>query len=218
MDEIKKRQEDIQRLISDIEKIKDKRKRTLMLDQVNKLQFDQEARIMSYLKENDEYFKKTVTHNFELLENDNIVFNVWKYESNVFFPHFTQLQGEIHQNGYLYLVPKDLTSFYKDYVNSLFYPVQFCGTIDYIGQSHCIVSKKRLKFLSFRLPKKFKGSISFKGMVNFEVFESDFDLDGIAYIKNIIADPFSANETKRKRFINNRLKLKKLIDQFKKEI
>lgn len=217
MDSIKIKEEQIQKLIVERDKISNERKRIKMLDQIKKLKFDQETEIMNYLEKKDDLFNKTLNANFDLLENDNIIFAVSKEGGNPFTFYETELQGNIHQNGYLYFETKKTNNFFNPF-SSLLYPTKYSGIINYFGETNVIASEKNIKMFGSRVPQKFKGSIDSNGNINFKTIKSYFEFDGHFFVRKIIADPFSGDESKRITFIENRIALKNLITDFRKRI
>ncbi len=214
MENIKIKEEQIQKLTIELNKISNGRKRIKMLDQIRNLKFDQETEIMNYLEKNDALFNKILNANFGLLENNNIIFAVSKEGGNPFTYYETELEGNIHQNGYLYFETKKTNNFFNPF-SSLLYPTKYSGIINYLGQTKVIASEKNIKLFGSRVPQKFKGSIDSNGNINFETIKSYFELDGHVFVRKIIADPFSGNESKRIKFIENRIELKKMTANYK---
>jgi hypothetical protein len=184
---------------------------------INKLSYDQETNIMNYLEQTDKAFIALLNQNFDLLQNNHVVFNVSIENNNFLYSYETELEGSIHDNGYIYYLTKKTNNFLKPFA-SLQYPQVYSGVINYLGESVVTVVEKKFCAFFARVPEKFIGSIDENGNVNFSPVTSFLDIDGHGYVEQIIGDPFSGNETKRNQFISNKTSLHKIISDFKQNL
>ncbi len=217
MDLIILKEHEIQKLTESINFSKSKSNREKILNQIHTLKFEQETYIMEYLETTNEEFIEKLNLNFDLLENDNIIFAVSQEGGNPISYYETELKGEIHANGFLYFTTTKTNSLFNPF-SSHAYPTHFSGVINYFGETQVRAIKKDFKLFGSRVPQKFKGAIDKNGNVDFKSLKSYFELDGHTYVRKIIADPFSGNESKRETFISNRIELKRIISDFKLKI
>ena len=190
---------------------RDRKKRTRELKQ---LEYDQETAVMEYLEANDAVYRKALNDNFDLLVNEDIDFVVTRESGDPFSSYAKELSGDIHDNGFLYFTTRR-TNFVISSIQSGFYPLSYSGLINYLGESSVLVEKKGYKFLGSRVPQKYKGSIDNLGNVHLKTVESYWESGGSYYVNNVMADPFSGDEAKRRLFLENRTELKRKISEFR---
>jgi hypothetical protein len=174
----------------------------------NNANYEIETLLMNFLEANNKDFQNLMNLNFDLLINDRIIFKVTAESGSIIPAYCSELEGKIHQNGYLYLTTKKASI---TILNA--YPKSFSGLVNYFGETGIIANKKNYKFFGSRVPESFIGSIDYNGEIQLKTVKSFFDVQNICYIKKIIADPFSGDNTKRAEFLRNRKSMKKILEK-----
>jgi len=188
------------------------------IKQLKKLEFDQVTAVMNFLETNNKTYYKLIQENFDLLINDKIEFNVTKEKTGYMWKsHAKRFIGQVNENGYFYCNTTETDFVFLDFQRG-FYPLSYKGLINYLGEADVYIDKKGYKFIGSRVPQKFVGSIDEYGNVYFETKVSYFETFGDTYVNNIVADFFSGECIKRKRFLDNKFQLKQLIEAFRKEL
>lgn len=183
-------------------------KRTKIQSLRNNAVFEIETLLMTFLESNNSDFQKLMNRNFDLLINNQIVFKVTAESGGMFSAYGCKLAGKIQDNGFLHMTTeKTNMSITKAY------PKSFIGLSNYFGETGIIADKKSYKIIGTRVPESFIGSIDYSGEIRLKTIESYFQIRKSYYIKKIIADPFSGDDTKRAEFLKNRNAMKKIIEE-----
>ena len=214
---IKTKKLDLRKLYVELDQLTNERKRNKLLKNINALKYEHETEIMNYLELNDAKYKEILNENFDLLVNNNIIFKVTQEGGDPFSSYEKELIGGIHSNGYLYLTTNRTNNIFIPFQQHL-YPISYKGLINYLGETNVSVSKTQFKIFGSRVPQKFEGSINTNGEISFETIDSFIETGGNSYVNNIIADPFSGDNLKRERFIDNKFELKNKITEFREQI
>jgi hypothetical protein len=217
IDDIIKQEEIILRLNQDINSYVSNRKKNKVLEQINKLDFDQDTAVKNYLETGDDSYSKLINENFDLLINDSIEFVVTEENGSPLTSYAKILYGEIHNNGFLYFTTKE-TNIVVASFQAGFYPLSYLGIINYFGESNVRIEKKGYQFFGGRVPERFKGSIDRNGNILFNTTESYWESGGYYFVSHILADPFSKDEIKREKFLKNRIELKNRIKLFREKL
>jgi cytoskeletal protein CcmA (bactofilin family) len=122
--------------------------------------------------------------------------------------------GKIHSNGYLYLKAKSNAIEFLE-IMSHFYPSRYTGTLNATGLVNIKASGKDFQIIGSRVPSVFIGNITTEGEVILETTESWFEIDGHVHVNKIIADPFKGNSQKRRKFLENRTEIRKMMKEWK---
>ncbi len=124
-------------------------------------------------------------------------------------------EGAISKKGYLYLRatqnnPEFNTKLYSSK------PFQYEGNIDYLGSTF-VQLKHNVAISSLSgvgVLDKFEGSISSSGEISFDMSGSAKDIDQRQFYdfpSKLIADPFTGNEEKRRKYLETRKQLREAI-------
>lgn len=209
---------EIEKQINELEKklsltSKNRLKNKLKL-KINKLKYNQESLIMLELEQINNNYIELTNKNFDLLASKEFPLKVTKDGGSPIYYYEKELEGVISANGYLYFRTKKLNNYYH-FMSSYLHPKTYSGVINYFGES--IVKSKKIAFqlIGGRVPISFIGSIDNFGNIDFEMNKSFFETSGHTFVNSIIGDPFKKDEKKRREFLENKSKMKKLILEFK---
>lgn len=197
----------LQQIILSATNLKAKEEITKMIKQ---LDFDQETAIMNVLEKTDKSYDSIVQENFDLLMNDGIEFNVIREEVEIFNSHAIKLDGKILDDEFFYCHTNEIDS---SIIN--FYPFSYVGLINYFGEADIYMDKKKYTFFNDRVPRRFIGSINANGGLSLDATESFWGNSKKMYVNKVSADLFSGDSKKRKKFLKNKLDLKKRIIGFR---
>lgn len=184
-------------------------------NRLNKLESDQEIKIILYLTNNDREYDLLQLENRELLVNEAFICATTLEDFHILKQYPKELFGSIHDNGHLYVQ----TSRLAFNVFRFDYPGIMAGKINPIGQTNLSVVEFHYSAkYGYRMPEKFLGSIERDGKMRLETLSTYRIPDGNSTIKRIIGDPFSGDEVKREKFLSNKEKMINKVISFQEEI
>ena len=165
---------------------------------------EQEFQLLNnYLLQNDSEYCKIVKENMTILSHSKSKLQTYKDNSSYFGTYTSQLLGDIHNNGTLYVrgvkSPFPWFGFTKNV-----YAKKFKGNIDWRGDIKLKVSKKGFLLFGSRIPERFNLKINDSGYVNAIMDKYSFDFMGSAFMDKLICDPFNHSEIDKKNFLSNR--------------
>lgn len=210
--DIKNTEFKIQKLKDSIAAIDRERARKKLNGQLNKLNFDQDTAVMNCLEVNDRSYYNITEENFDLLVNNHIEFAVTKTDWGLVRACGTRYSGEIHDNGFFYA---NVTETNFPFFSLQFFPKTYKGLLNYFGEADLNVDEKGYAFFGTKIPKKFMGAISSEGHIQMKVTDTEWEFNSRTYVSKIIGDFFSGNYEKRKKFLENKTKLKRMIADFR---
>jgi len=171
--------------------------------------------IVPILEENDIEFKSIANENYEILEIDE--FNIKTVEENysVFGNYATVLEGEINDNGLIYLTTKKSDLGVFNFMSKHEFATRLKGKIDCLGNAS--VEIVETGFARFKtIPSFFTGQIGKNG--EFDIFleerEVDF-LSGKTIMTKLIGNPMINKKGKERKFWENRKLLIAKIEEYR---
>lgn len=185
------------------------------LTQLNRLSFELDGQIISLLKTTDQHFRYKSDENESLLINNEIYFSVSQEENGLFQAQTVEMSANVHGNGFIYgFATLSRFSFLNREAR---YPRSFIGKINCLGASILTKKEDSFSFFGSRMPEKFLGKIDVDGNFSLEIIDSYWMHDMTSRMKRIIGDPFSGDNAKRKRFLDNQAELKYQLNLFKED-
>lgn len=154
-----------------------------------------------------------VKENKQLLTNQNVKFKVYREGGSYISTHATKLKGSMHKNGFVYVEAYKMMLPFIPFAKSL-YPVKFEGQIHWDGNIDLKVSKRNFQLYGSQVPEEFIGNIDGDGNVEITMVKSSFEWTGEHYIHKLLFDPFNGDESKRSKFIENTINIKKSINDY----
>jgi hypothetical protein len=173
-----------------------------------------EEDVINYLLFSDDGLSQLIDENKTLLVSDNFTANVYKEDSYPFGTHAIQLSGDVHTNGFIYITTDKIESPFSNVLATKQFPTNFKGHIQWNGKILIKATKRKWQFLGSRVPERFKGSISENGDIEMSIVKSRFNWFGEDYMNNLILDPFNGDNAKRKKFVDNIVQVKKIVDDY----
>jgi hypothetical protein len=211
---LKQSELEINKLLILLENADRAREEKKLKEHLKRLNYQQNKSILKYLEANDITYNSLTKENFELMINDHIEFVVTSEDWGIFKSHATELNGDVHDNGFFY-AQTTKTDFALFNFQKRSYPLGYQGIVNYFGEVDLIISKRGYVFAGGRVPQKYLGSIDSKGNIQMKTTETYWEHDGSMYVNKIIGDFFSGNSEKRKKFLDNKNKLETKISIFR---
>lgn len=176
---------------------------------IRKLNYRQDTNVIYQLEKNDPGFLKLARRNQELLTTNSLELKVYRSTASPFASYTRLLEGNIHENGILYLAIASSNIILINF-EKYKYPMSYYGYFNYLGEMKLKAYKVGFAHPLGLVPTKFKGSVDETGNVFVENTDAYREVSGLNFTQKIISDPCK-KETTRKEFIQNRDQLKKQI-------
>ena len=176
---------------------------------------EQEFHLLNnFLLKNDTEYKEIVEESMVILSNSVARLKTYKDNSSYFGTYTSHLRGNIHKNGVMYV--NGIKSPFPWFgLSQHMYPKRFSGHIDWRGHIDLKVTEKGFLLFGSRVPERFILKILKSGNVSAKMDKYSFEFTGVAYIDKLICDPFNNSELERSKFLSNRLKLIKKLQNLK---
>ncbi len=170
--------------------------------------------IVPILERENSEFILLANENYKLLANEAFIFKNHAESWSLIGTHASALKGKLHKNGLLYCRTYKTNLPIFDLISEMRYPKEFKGKINCLGMISLKVTRRGLAFWS-TIPELYTTTISSTGDVNLTIVERDIDIvSGKRIISEIVGDPFHKDQLKLSRFIQNKEKLIKLIEEY----
>jgi hypothetical protein len=200
---LKQSELEINKLIILLENADRAKEEKRLREQFKRLNDHQNKSVRKYLEANDIIYNSLTKENFDLMINDHIEFVVTSEDWGIFKSHATELNGEVHNNGFFY-AQTTKTDFALFNFQKSSYPLGYQCIVNYLGEVDLTISNRGYVFFGGRVPQKYIGSIDSKGNIQMKTTETYWEHDGSIYVNKIIGDFFSGNSEKRKKFLDNK--------------
>lgn len=163
-------------------------------------------------------YQKIIEENYALLTTSNIEFIVYQHDYLLYGTYTSKVEGQIHSNGCSYSHATG-SNFEIIPFDSLKYTAEMKGTVDYWGNLKLKTTKTKMAIFK-TLPKKFKGKIDAQGLIHIKNIENEWDIvsGGKFAMGKLIANHFDYDEIKKQTFFDNKLQLKDMISEYRKNL
>ncbi len=184
---------------------------------INQLEAKQKTELWPLLLEEQPHWQAVAHENQRLLAQEQVLAKVTRESGSTYATYSSQLRGGIRKNGYLYLTTEQnvwLLNIFSQYYRY----TTFSGTINGLGLARVAGQGVGLSLFGDRVPQEFKADITKEGGLIMRKTKDYWESHGGYFMKSLVADPFKGNENKRQQFLQNRQRLLKALNDFRKKL